>query len=362
MTWKEKRLGPGSDRDRLAAASDVWHVDAAMSARYASGDLSELAAWSLEKHVEACGRCAAAVSSAVRTTDAASVLDEVRASVLAKVRASAPVEARASVLAVIGEMAQETARAAEVAAGGSAGTWVGHARRRSFAATGRRVGRAAWAVGPALRGPWIVALVLVCAAAVGLAYRAGYDGARPLLLTLAPVLPLLGVALSYGPGADPMYEITAAAPSGGLRLLLTRAAVVLAVSLPVLTAVGAVLPGPPGAPGAAAWLLPGLALVLAALALGSYVGCRTATGIVAACWTCAVLLPAYAAHGAHKDGVLPVSALAGQLAHYLSGAAVQGGWAAAGALCAGLLVLRRHAFDFGPGSGRGRSLNRLETP
>lgn len=358
MTWKWKEPRPEGP------ASRAWHVDAEMSARYAAGSLPELAAWSLEKHVEACSRCAALVSRAVLTTGVAADL----------------AQARASVLATIGDMAggAEDGRGAEKAAGPAAAGGVrraggaaigagGTGFRRSLAGVGRRLGRVAWAAGPALRGPWIVALVLVCAGAVALAHGAGSDGMRPLLLTLAPLLPLLGVALSYGPGADPMYEISAAAPGGGLRLLLTRTAAVLGVSLPLLTAAGAVLPGPPGAPGAAAWLLPGLVLVLAALALGSYLGCRTATGIVAACWTCAVLLPVLSAHGvpasgAGGDGIIPTAALARQLAHYLSGAAAQGGWAAAGALCAGLLALRRHAFDFGPGSGRGFVRNHLENP
>ncbi|WP_341483792.1 hypothetical protein [Streptomyces endophytica] len=182
------------------------------------------------------------------------------------------------------------------------------------------------------------------------------------------MLPLAGVALSYGPRADPMYEISATTPSGGLRLLLTRTAAVLGVSLPLLTAVGAFLPGPPGMPGAAAWLLPALALALGALALGSYVGCRTATGIVAAGWTFAVLLPVFSVSGdgggdSGGDGrTLPVTALAEQLAQYLSGGSVQGGWAVAAALCAGVLALRRRSFDFSPGSGRGLRFDRLENP
>ncbi|MEV0368892.1 zf-HC2 domain-containing protein [Streptomyces sp. NPDC050636] len=313
-----------------------------MSARYADGSLPEPDAWSLEKHVEACTPCATAVSRAVGTTGVATaVLAEVRGSVL---------------LAI----AEEEAETKPHETAGSA--------RHPSPALNRQLGRALWAAGPALRGSWVVALLLVCAAAAGLAYGAGFDGARPLLLTLAPVLPLAGVALSYGPHADPMYEISATTPSGGLRLLLTRAAAVLGVSVPLLTTVGAFLPGPPGAPGAAAWLLPGLALALGALALGSYVGCRTATGIVTAGWTFAVLLPALAAHGdggadSGGDGrILPVTALAEQLAQYLSGASVQGGWAVAAALCAGVLALRRHSFDFSPGSGRGLRFDRLENP
>ncbi|MFI0219658.1 zf-HC2 domain-containing protein [Streptomyces lydicus] len=327
MTWKKQHQGDHG----TARAGSAWHVEAETSARYADGTLSEPDAWSLEKHVEACTRCAATLSRAVRATGkAAADLAEVRASVLLAVADTAAVGARSRTV------------------------------RNPREPSGLRLGRALRAAGPALRGPWLLALLLVCVTATGLAYGAGFDGARPLLLVLAPVLPLAGVALSYGPRADPLYEISAATPSGGLRLLLTRTAAVLGVSLPLLTTVGAVLPAAAGVPGAGAWLVPGLALALGALALGSFVGCRTATAIVAAGWMSAVLLPVLAARGGRGGGLLPVTALAEQLAMYLSGAAVQGGWAVAGALCAGLIALRRHVFDVSPGSGRGVRLNHLE--
>ncbi|MFF7408720.1 zf-HC2 domain-containing protein [Streptomyces lydicus] len=331
MTWKKQHQGDhGTTR-----AGSAWHVDAETSARYADGTLSEPDAWSLEKHVEACTRCAATVSRAVRATgEAAADLAEVRASVLLAVADTASV----------GTVRPPTVR---------------NTREPSHT-FGLRLGRAVRAAGPALRVPWLLALLLVCATATGLAYGAGFDGARPLLLMLAPVLPLAGVALSYGPRADPLYEISAATPSGGLWLLLTRTAAVLGVSLPLLTTVGAVLPAAAGVPGAGAWLVPGLALALGALALGSFVGCRTATAVVAAGWMSAVLLPVLAARGGRGGGLLPVTALAEQLAMYLSGAAVQGGWAVAGALCAGLIALRRHVFDVSPGCGRGVRLNCLE--
>jgi hypothetical protein len=146
------------------------------------------------------------------------------------------------------------------------------------------------------------------------------------------------VAVSYGRHADPLHEIAAATPSGGLRLLLTRTAAVLAVCVPLLTAAGAVLPAEAGAPGAAVWLLPGLALTLAALALGSYVGCRTAAVAVAVAWLAVVAGPALGeAFPYPPDGTAS--------ARYVSGGAAQGGWAAAAAVCAGLLALRRRSFD-----------------
>ncbi|MDX2559380.1 zf-HC2 domain-containing protein [Streptomyces sp. TX20-6-3] len=194
-----------------------------------------------------------------------------------------------------------------------------------------------WAVGPALRGSWVVAVLLVVGGAFGLAHGAGVQGARSLLLALSPVLPLAGVAVSYGRHADPLYEITAATPSGGLRLLLTRTAAVLAVCVPLLTAGGALLPPVAGFPGAAAWLLPGLALTLATLALGSFVGCRAAAATLGGGWLLAVAGPLL--------GPADTAASATALAPYFSGPAVQGGWAATALACAALLALRRRSFD-----------------
>ncbi|MFE0104026.1 zf-HC2 domain-containing protein [Streptomyces sp. NPDC059009] len=301
-----------------------WHVTGDLAARYATGDLPEPDAWSLEKHVESCADCAGAVSAAVRSGVAGPVLDGVREAVLgvAAGNASAP----------------------------AGGGWAG---RPAGAPTGRaprlraRAGRLLWAVGPALRGAWVGALLVVCAGALGLAHGVGFGGARPVLFALAPVLPLAGVGLSYGAHADPMAEITSSTPGGGLRLLLARTAAVLAVSLPLLLAVGAALPSAAAAPGAAALLLPSLALTLAALALGSYVGCRAATAGTATLWLLAVPGPALAASGdGRAPGVFPSGPLAEQLSRCLSGPAPQAGWALAAALGAALLGARRHAFDF----------------
>ncbi|NBM20043.1 hypothetical protein GUY61_31710 [Streptomyces sp. GC420] len=187
------------------------------------------------------------------------------------------------------------------------------------------------------------AVALVAAGAVALAHGAGFDGARPVLLALAPLLPVAGVAVSYGWHADPMHEIAAASPGGGLRLLLTRTAAVLAVSLPLLTAAGAVLPSLSGTPAVAAWLLPGLALTLGTLALGSYTGTRAAAATVATAWLLAVAVPVL---GAPAPGAgVPAAELARHVSLYLSGPTAQTCWAAAAALSAGLLVLRRASFD-----------------
>ncbi|MFI9112708.1 hypothetical protein [Streptomyces venezuelae] len=441
-----------------------WHVSDALARRYADGTAAETDAWSVEKHVEACGRCAARVSAAVRSGAAGPTLAAVRTDLLTTLghhpepatRTAAPSEAESPATAPVASpagrpgtgsagspatapvaspsgrpgtgpagspatapvaspsgrpgtgpagspatapVASPAGRPGTGLAGNHAATPAGSpattpagcpgtgpagdhaaaparrpgarpagshaatpvtspARRPSTGPAGSpattpvtspsgrpraprfspaplsRWARLWWAVGPALRGAWVVAVVLVVGGAFGLAHGAGFQGARSLLLALSPVLPLAGVAVSYGRHADPLYEITAATPSGGLRLLLTRTAAVLAVCVPLLTAGGALLPPVAGFPGAAAWLLPGLALTLAALALGSFVGCRTAAVTLGGGWLLAVAGP-----------LLGGPATSSTLVPYFSGPAAQGSWAAAALACGALLALRRRSFD-----------------
>ncbi|WP_317443375.1 zf-HC2 domain-containing protein [Streptomyces collinus] len=280
----------------------VWHACDDLVARYADGSLPEPDAWSLEKHLEGCAECAVRVSRAVRGTAPGALLAEVREAVLeaappARPLAPAPVPGPP------------------------------------------RAARLLWAAGPAVRGAWLPAVLLVALGAMALEFGGGFHGTRALLLAIAPVVPVAGVALSYGPHADPLYEVVAATPAGGLRLALTRTAVVLAVCLPLLTLTGLLLPAS-GAPAAAAWLLPGLALSLATLALASFTGCRSAAGATAGGWLCAVLAPVPAAPGGEAT-----QRLAEQLSRCLDGAGAQGAWAVAAALSAALLAARRPAYD-----------------
>ncbi|GAA2223588.1 hypothetical protein GCM10010232_05160 [Streptomyces amakusaensis] len=283
-----------------------WHVSGPLAERYASGTAAEAEAWSLEKHVESCGRCAASVSAAVRAGTAGPALDGIRAAVLAGARRSP---------------APAAVRAARPGPG--------------------PVARLLWAAGPALRPSWLTALALVLGGSLFLAYGVGYDSTRPLLLALSPALPLTGVAMSYGRYADPLHEIAASTPSGGLRLLLTRTAAVTLVSVPVLAAAGALLPPPAtevlNVPGPSAWLLPSLALTLAALALGSFVGCRYAALAVAGVWAALTLTP--------RPGRPGLPFFVTELPDWVSGPSPQTCWAVAAVVCAGLLAVRRSSFN-----------------
>ncbi|MFF5155714.1 zf-HC2 domain-containing protein [Streptomyces sp. NPDC000348] len=332
-----------------------WHASDHLVTRYADGSLPESDAWSLEKHLECCGDCALRVSRAVRATAAEAVLAGIREAVLADVHEAARAglgtvaraEAHEATPAGAPGAAPETVPAVSPAHGPVSGAPVparsagfpvrARPRAHRWPSAGSGAVRVLWALGPAVRGAWLPAVLLVAVGAVALAQGGGIANARPWLLALAPVVPVAGVALSYGPHADPMHEITAATPSAGLRLVLMRTAAVLAVSLPLLTLSGALLPST-DAPSAVAWLLPGLALTLASLALAGYVGLRAATTVTGGGWLCAVLGPVLVAPGGPTDelGLL--------LSSYLGGAPAQGGWAAAALLSAALLAARRSAF------------------
>ncbi|MBQ0983950.1 zf-HC2 domain-containing protein [Streptomyces sp. F63] len=210
--------------------------------------------------------------------------------------------------------------------------------------------RLAWSArsaGPALGRSWLLSLVLVTAAAVLLARASGTAAARPLLLAVAPLLPVAGVAASYGRHSDPLYEAVAATPAAGIRLLLVRTGWVLAVCVPLLTAAGLLMPAPDGGPGAHAWLLPGLALTLLTLLAASGVGCLRAAAGTGTGWLLLLAATGAAADagGAGPAGPADPAALLTASLGALSGTPAQGAWAGTAVLCGGLLVLRRTSFD-----------------
>ncbi|WP_165367490.1 hypothetical protein, partial [Phytoactinopolyspora endophytica] len=142
------------------------------------------------------------------------------------------------------------------------------------------------AAGPAARWAWLGASVVVLglAAALGAMMPLTPGGEIPLLGAVAPMVPILGVALSYGSGLDDSREIIASTPGGGLRLLLVRSAVVLAASTAVAAAVGVVS----GYGSPVPWLLASLALTVLTLALGSVVGVPRAAAVTAFGWALTV--------------------------------------------------------------------------
>ncbi|RDI24744.1 hypothetical protein [Lentzea flaviverrucosa] len=139
-------------------------------------------------------------------------------------------------------------------------------------------------------GPWLAMILLVIAAAIALDRTGFAVGDRvSLVLLVAPVLPVLGVAASWGRSLDPAWELTAATPRAGLPLVFRRTAAVLAVVVPGL-AVASLLTGA----GFARWLLPCLAFTVGTLALGTLIGVTRAAIVLIVAWAVAIVAPTIA--------------------------------------------------------------------
>ncbi|MBP2327766.1 hypothetical protein JOF56_008151 [Kibdelosporangium banguiense] len=136
--------------------------------------------------------------------------------------------------------------------------------------------------------PWLAMTALVVLAALGfdIVARTGSAGLPSLVVLLAPVMPLLGVAASWTRRMDPMYELIAGAPRAGLSMVLRRTAAVLVVVIPMLAIAAVLADGSP-----VLWLLPCLAFTLGTLALGTVIGVARAAGTLALCWAVAVVIP-----------------------------------------------------------------------
>jgi hypothetical protein len=200
----------------------TWHLDADLADRYSDGRVGHVLAASVEQHLMACGDCRGLIGAAPDRIDAvwAEVLDRVEAPPVGVI-----------------ERTVRRLGASEPTA-------------RLLAAT------------PSLRGAWLTGVVLV----VGLALVAAQVSPRgfEVYLALAPVLPLLGVAYSFGPQADPTLDIAAASPYSLVRLLAVRTSFVVATSMVPAMVAAAFLPGRGWL--AAAWLLPALAMTAVVLA------------------------------------------------------------------------------------------------
>lgn len=189
---------------------------------------------------------------------------------------------------------------------------------------------------PTLSRAWLTAVAAVLGFALLFAYASASAVSEPArllpYLLLAPVLPLAGIAFAYGPRVDPAYEMLAATPIAGARLLLVRATAVLVAALVPAGLATPPLPGPPLL--GAAWLLPALALVAGTLALATRMPVPLAAGGLAAAWLAGVVL---------------LASLSGeQLLAF--GPAAQLAYVVAGAVLALVAYLRRRRLD--PGERR----------
>ncbi|MFH8497906.1 zf-HC2 domain-containing protein [Streptomyces coeruleorubidus] len=269
-----------------------WHVPEEDLRAYARGELAAPALWSADAHLGACAACRgvlAEVSDPV-ALDAGwerldAELDAPRVGVLE------------SLLVRFGV--------------------AGHTARLLAAA-------------PVLRRSWLGAVIAVLLLSVGAGHAVPNGEFPTLFLALAPLLPLAGVALSYGPALDPTYEMAVVAPMHGFRLLMIRTVAVLGVVLGLNGL--ATLALPEYGLRALAWLLPSLALTATGLALTPRLGPVLAPSLVGGAWV-GLLVLAEALRAGPGVPLAPFTV------------AGQGVAALVTALAAGLLFLFRDRFD-----------------
>ncbi|AOS65646.1 hypothetical protein [Actinoalloteichus hymeniacidonis] len=264
----------------------VEHASMRIIDGYARGD-TDIAAdeiWALEGHLETCGLCRDRLTTAVGTEApaVAALVDTVWADLEPQ-------------LAAVGTLR--------------------HRRRWSI-----RLSR--WTT--PVMAPWLAMVMLMTLLALLLDLTDPGFGDMSLLLLLAPVLSVGGVAASWSRGLDPAYELTAAAPRAGLYLVLRRTASVLTVVVPALL-VGGWLTGVM----VAQWLLPCLACTSMTLALGSVIGVNRAAIALVAGWGAMVVMPSLAV--SRMTLVLQPEALPG--------------WAVILGLGVGVVIARRSAYS-----------------
>jgi hypothetical protein len=215
-------------RMEAAMSTIEWHVPDEELRRYADRASTPPSVWSTEAHLAACAGCRERLAAAVDPESARARWSRLDTEL------DAPIPGLVERLLMRLGVADHTARL--------------------LAAT------------PVLRRSWFAAVASTLALTAVLAYLA-----HPVVfLAVVPLLPLVGVAASFGPGVDPTYEIAVVAPMHTLRLLLLRCAAVLTTTT-ALSAV-ATLALPRYGLMALGWFLPALALTLSSLALTPRLG------------------------------------------------------------------------------------------
>ncbi len=229
--------------------TSAWHADVQLLGRYVAGTLPDAAAWSVESHLTACAACRSRLQTERQLVDGAR-LEEIWEHVADRVRR----RERSGLERVLvrSGLAEHDARL--------------------LVAT------------PSLTASWLLGIVLVLSASVAVAWSTPLGSATSLFvfLLLAPLVPLAGVAVAFGPGVDPTYELGIVAPLSSARLLLLRAVAVVATSIVLAALASLALPSVGWA--SVAWLVPSLSLTTAALAASIRWRLRTAAGAVALCW------------------------------------------------------------------------------
>ena len=228
--------------------SATWHLDTSVLESYAAGRSTPVGGASVEAHLMECRECGALLRELMPHEP----LDRAWAAIRTHVEAprAGLVE---RVLASLG-LSSESARLL--------------------------------AAVPAFRGAWLLGVFTVLVFA-GVAAVLAEDTGLTLFLVVAPLIPVAGVAASFGGDADPAHELVTVTPYSSLRLLLLRTGGVLASSVPVTVLLGLVLPGPAWL--GLAWLTPAVAGIALTLAVSPHFDTTTTAAVLGGVWSFAVL-------------------------------------------------------------------------
>ncbi|AGL13991.1 integral membrane protein [Actinoplanes sp. N902-109] len=239
-------------------------------AAYARGALDEASSWTVEAHVDSCSVCMMRLGD-LAGPDVEAMVDAGRAGIEVHWPTAAPVRRSA---------------------------W--HRTLRHWTS---------WS----LLAPAVVSVLAVLAAFV---LDHEYPDRPSLVLLLAPVAPLTGLALAWSHHGDPGWEAVAGTARAGLDLLLRRSLVVLAGVVPPLAVVGWAFGRAP-----ALWLVPCLTFTSATLLLGSLIGVARAAAVLGGAWVLGVATPAIVADVSPvliEPVSVPVWAVAGVLMSVLT--------------------------------------------
>lgn len=221
------------------------HVHPADLRAWVIGEADGLVATSVEQHVVGCSTCQAAVATSINPVP-------YPAGLVPEAPSSAPVDFTGVWAAVRNEI--EAPRAGRL--------------ERLLVRLGLPASDATLAAAaPALWGSWICALALAVTFALA-GVLSMHAGSATLVLMIAPVMPVLGVAIAFGPEAGPVLEQESSTPYPLERLILLRTAAVLLAAVPVVLLGQLVL----RESAAWLWLLPALGFTAAVLGLSTWFG------------------------------------------------------------------------------------------
>ncbi len=266
----------------MTAANPTWHVEQELLRSWVDGCAGPVQAASVEQHVARCGVCRERVADAI-SVDAPSTLPDlglVWAGVRNEIELPRPARSQ-RVLRRVGLSESDALLLASA---------------------------------PSMRAAWLNAVALVLAFVL-VAGSYGDTKSVFLFLICAPLIPMVGVALTYGSGTDVAFEQEVATPYSPLRLVLLRTAAVLGTSIPLVLLGG--LFKPTGL--AVAWLVPALGFTALILAASSWIDPALAAATLGAGWIAVVLVSAAngAVAGVYGPVALAVYALMGVLAAFV---------------------------------------------